>query len=308
MILIIAGADDTHAACVAQEIERRGKRTLIIDFKDFGRDLFLTDAISEGVRLRDARTGISFSSSEIDAVWLRRPGRVDIERMVNAPHREFAMGEWREALLGWLQQLDPICVNPVRAQDKTVKPTQLAAANAVGLAVPATLVSNDKDEVAHFVERAGGRAIHKALSQSEERLFDTRPWIDADDHLLDSIAVAPVLVQERVFGPADLRLTVIGETIMAARIETPKDILDSRLVEETAYSSHNLDAATEGKIIALFRRLGLVFGTVDLKERDDGAPVFLEINPQGQFLYIQIVTGLPIIETLTDFLLSLRKG
>ena len=48
--------------------------------------------------------------------------------------------------------------------------------------------------------------------------------------------------------------------------------------------------------------LGLVFGTVDLKLTDNGEHVFLEINPQGQFLYIEILTGLPISRALAEFL------
>jgi glutathione synthase/RimK-type ligase-like ATP-grasp enzyme len=48
--------------------------------------------------------------------------------------------------------------------------------------------------------------------------------------------------------------------------------------------------------------LGLVFGTIDLKVADNGDHVFLEINPQGQFLYIEILTGLPISNALADFL------
>ena len=37
--------------------------------------------------------------------------------------------------------------------------------------------------------------------------------------------------------------------------------------------------------------LGLVFGTIDLKVADNGEHIFLEVNPQGQFLYIEILTG-----------------
>ena len=48
--------------------------------------------------------------------------------------------------------------------------------------------------------------------------------------------------------------------------------------------------------------LGLVFGTIDLKVADNGELFFLEINPQGQFLYIEIRTGLPISKALADFL------
>ena len=50
--------------------------------------------------------------------------------------------------------------------------------------------------------------------------------------------------------------------------------------------------------------LGLVFGTVDLKLANSGEHVFLEVNPQGQFLYIEILTGLPISNALAEFLSS----
>ena len=35
---------------------------------------------------------------------------------------------------------------------------------------------------------------------------------------------------------------------------------------------------------------------------ENGEHVFLELNPQGQFLYIEILTGLPISEALVQFL------
>lgn len=47
------------------------------------------------------------------------------------------------------------------------------------------------------------------------------------------------------------------------------------------------------------RRLGLVFGVVDLRiSSQDGHIYFLEVNPQGQFLYLEVKTGLPIIRSL----------
>jgi biotin carboxylase len=48
--------------------------------------------------------------------------------------------------------------------------------------------------------------------------------------------------------------------------------------------------------------LGLVFGTVDLRVTDDNEYVFLEVNPQGQFLYVEILTGMPITAALAEFL------
>ena len=50
------------------------------------------------------------------------------------------------------------------------------------------------------------------------------------------------------------------------------------------------------------KELGLPFGTIDMKLTDDGEHIFLELNPQGQFLYIEILTGLPIASAVADFL------
>jgi biotin carboxylase len=50
------------------------------------------------------------------------------------------------------------------------------------------------------------------------------------------------------------------------------------------------------------RQLGLLFGTIDMKLTDEGEHVFLEVNPQGQFLYIEILTGMPIASAVADFL------
>jgi len=54
----------------------------------------------------------------------------------------------------------------------------------------------------------------------------------------------------------------------------------------------------------LMSELGLVFATIDLKITNQGEYVFLEVNPQGQFLYVEILTNLPITLALARFLTS----
>ena len=46
------------------------------------------------------------------------------------------------------------------------------------------------------------------------------------------------------------------------------------------------------------RRLGLIYGAIDLRLTADGRYVFLEINPAGQFLYVEQQTGQPIAAAL----------
>ena len=54
------------------------------------------------------------------------------------------------------------------------------------------------------------------------------------------------------------------------------------------------------------RRLGLVYGAIDLRLTPEGQYVFLEINPAGQFLYVERATGQPITAALAKALLEGR--
>ncbi len=58
------------------------------------------------------------------------------------------------------------------------------------------------------------------------------------------------------------------------------------------------------KVRAFMRRMGLWFGCLDMIIQPDGTYVFLEINPNGQWLWIQECTGLPLLEEFTNLLLT----
>ena len=60
----------------------------------------------------------------------------------------------------------------------------------------------------------------------------------------------------------------------------------------------------ETLVRALTRRLGLVYGAIDMRLAPDGRYVFLEINPAGQWLYIEVVSGQPIAVTMARALLE----
>ena len=59
---------------------------------------------------------------------------------------------------------------------------------------------------------------------------------------------------------------------------------------------------TSVSFVLLVRRLGLHYGTIDMVLTPDGRYVFLEINPNGQYLWIEKQSGLPITEAVCDLL------
>ena len=64
-----------------------------------------------------------------------------------------------------------------------------------------------------------------------------------------------------------------------------------------------------GNLLTLMRRLGLEYGAIDMRRTPDGRHVFLEINPAGQFLYVELMTGQKIAAALaSDLVRSSRKA
>jgi glutathione synthase/RimK-type ligase-like ATP-grasp enzyme len=63
-----------------------------------------------------------------------------------------------------------------------------------------------------------------------------------------------------------------------------------------------LPSETASRITRLMVRLGLVFGCIDLVEEADGTLTFLEVNPAGQWMWIENFTGIPISERVAGLL------
>jgi hypothetical protein len=80
--------------------------------------------------------------------------------------------------------------------------------------------------------------------------------------------------------------------------------LDSRLDLDVPVAPFELQDPAVSQLLALMRDLGLSFSAVDLKMTADGELYFLELNPQGQFLYIEILTGQPIAAAMARLLVA----
>jgi hypothetical protein len=124
------------------------------------------------------------------------------------------------------------------------------------------------------------------------------------EHLdrVDLLKNAPVIFQERIPPFKDIRVTVVGERLFAA--ESESHLLDWRTDESVRWVRHELTEDCSTRILALMRRLRLDLGSFDFRMRRSGEYVFFEVNPNGQFLFLEIDEAeLPITSALADFLL-----
>ena len=69
-------------------------------------------------------------------------------------------------------------------------------------------------------------------------------------------------------------------------------------VERLPTRPYELPGEVSAKIMSLVRRMELTFAAIDMRLTERGDIVFFEINPEGQYLWIEIDSGLPISAAL----------
>jgi glutathione synthase/RimK-type ligase-like ATP-grasp enzyme len=311
MVLILSTVDDAHAQAVMNALTAQGARAELVDLSEFPRRLALSVAFEGGRRRLELRRrgGGTLDLDSVSAVWWRRPQPFRLPEGMDPAHKRFAFSEAATAFQGLYQSLDAFWVNePARDAVASHKPYQLALAQAVGLEVPVTLMTNDVEEARAFWRRHEGEVIYKQFIALPDAWRETRRLRPEDEAQADSIAHAPVIFQKHVPAVADLRVTAVGKVLYAAAADArgasyPQDV---RMNLEVKYQEHRLPPETAAKLNELMDRIGLTYGAIDLRLTPEGRYVFLEVNPAGQFLYIEQVTGQPIAATLAQALLKKR--
>jgi glutathione synthase/RimK-type ligase-like ATP-grasp enzyme len=306
-VLIISSEQDEHALAVGSEIARLGARFEIVDagaFPDRARLTLRYECCSgrRGFTWDDGRGPVDLA--EFGAVWWRRPNHPCLSGSMARPsHRQFAANESQEALNGLWHSLDAEWINdPPRDSVAQRKAFQLAVAQDVGFTIPATLMTSDPFEARRFVDARGYRnVIYKSFSSTEDEWRETRLLKPEELELLGHVRHAPVIFQGYVEAVYDLRITIVGERIFAAAIHSQETdyTVDCRIdIGNARIEAVSLPAEVEARLLALMRRMGLVYGAVDMRLKPNGEYVFLEINPAGQFYYIEVATGLRMAEAM----------
>ncbi len=308
-VIIIATEGDIHALTVVKRLEVLGAKVMLIDTGHYPGQCVLSQHLSEhdfSYELRIADCVIA--SDALAGVWWRRPNAY----AAAMPFREslirkFVADECRDAFEGWLHGLGDIVINRVSADDAASrKPYQLQAARIVGLRVPDTLITNSPTDARSFIDvHANSAVVFKSLSGSSWQTVETRRLTEDAERMMDAVALAPVIFQHEIHDKLDIRVNVIDENVFAASIHTshPSARLDWRLDAAARCYQHELPDAVSAKLIELLKLLGLRFGAVDLV-LSAGEYTFLEINPSGQWLFVEILTGQEISWAIARALLS----
>lgn len=309
MILIISSEADEHATAVREQLADGSADVRLLDLSEFPTRLGLS--INYGRDDGHSLSGEEFGHAALAdcaVAWWRRPQPFELHPDVTerADYR-FAYTECKSAIDGLWLLLDAFWVNdPIRDDAAARKVHQLNVARTVGFEVPATCVTNDPGDARAFVEElAPDPVVYKAFSATPEAWRETRILREEETELLDSVRYAPVIFQEYVPAGVDLRVTVVGDDVFPAAIHSQETSYraDFRMtMDEARMEAVDLPADVLDLVRAFMDELGLVYGAIDMRRTPDGEYVFLEINPSGQWLFVEERTGQPITEAFADLL------
>ncbi|MBX5449368.1 MAG: hypothetical protein IRZ24_04810 [Thermogemmatispora sp.] len=328
-VLILSQAADAHVPPVLQILRQRGTAVHWVDTADFPEHLSLRAELQAGTPCWHGT--LSSPEQQIDlaavhSIWWRRPQRYRAPALYAPAVRAFIEREAPRGLLGVLRGTiiapQPFWVNPREALEAAeYKPAQLCAACAVGLRVPRTLVTNDPEAVRRFAEACEGRIIGKALARgileepggtttAGERIAARFLYTSAifPEHLqqLEGVRTTAHLFQERLPKAFDLRVVIMGRQVFAIEIHAPPSseaALDwRRAYRDLHYQLHELPAQIVDQLQTLVRRFGLQFAAADLLVTPEGEYVFLELNPNGQWYWLEPATGLPLAAAMANLL------
>jgi ATP-grasp ribosomal peptide maturase len=307
-ILVLTGRDDLTADAVVDELSSRGASVVRYDTADFPLASRLTATLGPGGWEGELTSQRTLDLSTVTAVWWRRPAEFAVPTDWPDEARAFAVSEARVGVLGVLGSLAVRWINhPAKDSAANYKPVQLAVAARAGLEVPRTVITSDPDHAREFV--GAGEVIYKGLSGgvlSADRRHHYIPTTVLRREALDGSLVGTAhLLQERVSKVFEARLTVIGERMFAVAIHAGSEA--AKLDWRTDYASLTYEPIevpidVEKGVRLLMDELSLHFGALDFAVTPEGRWVFFEVNPNGQWHWLAVKAGVPMVEAMADAL------
>ncbi|HEX5890015.1 MAG TPA: hypothetical protein VFY61_15000 [Pyrinomonadaceae bacterium] len=318
-ILIVTHSDDNDSiARVAETIARKGGHAIRFDTDRYPTEVRLTAYYSATDRLTLTNDEGEFDLREVTAIWHRRLNfGAQIPAGLDKQLRYASLGETSAAAHGMLASLKAFRVDHVHhIRHAENKQLQLQVAREVGLDTPRTLTTNDPAAVRAFAKSCEDGMITKMLSsfaiyeEGKELVVFTNPVKPEDLADLSGLSLCPGTFQELLPKALEIRVTVVGQRVMSAAVDSQVSARAThdwrrdgvRMIQD--WQPYQLPTEVEEKILRLMDYFSLNYGAIDIILTPDGRHVFLELNPCGEFFWLERAPGLPISDAIADLLLG----
>lgn len=144
--------------------------------------------------------------------------------------------------------------------------------------------------------------------RGQEKVVFTNPISSEDLDNLDGLRFCPMTFQEKIAKALELRTIIVGKRVLTAAVDS--QVLDKARYDWRkqgialldAWESYTLPKDVEEKLLKLMAEFRLNYGALDIILTPDGRHVFLEVNPVGEFFWLERCPGLPISQAIAEVL------
>ncbi|NVO08600.1 MAG: hypothetical protein HXX16_01430 [Bacteroidales bacterium] len=314
-VLVISNKSDLTSDFVIKRIKERK-----IDFYRFNTEEltktcsvsldFSTDLFS----ITDLITKRKFDLKEFNAVYFRRPEIPSINSSdLNKGETIFLKNEITYTLEGIYKILrNAYWVSPIYAiREAENKIYQLELAKSIGFKIPNSIITNSFEDFKCFYEKEKGACIIKPIksglieNESKSKVVFTS-ILENEPTSKKQLEISPNFLQTHIHKKGDIRVTMVGKNAFATLIhsqENPQTQIDWRRGENILkYTKIELPTKELNSCIKLLSILNLRFGAIDFILDEDDNFIFLEINPNGQWAWIEKQTGYEISDEIVNLL------
>lgn len=305
MILIISHKTDFTADFVINKLNQRN-----IGYKRLNcEDLF---SQSFKLSLNNNFEYLILGEENYKSIWFRRTKLPQIDDLVQE-EKLYILNETESLFKNLFTTLPGKWLSkPNFVYEAENKILQLKIAQEIGFNIPNTIVTNSRKEVVEFYKLNNENIIVKPISHTRIEYKDSLSFIFTN-HIskkqieeIDNYEINPCIFQENIPKEYEIRVTVVGEKVFAAAVYSQMDEetkIDWRK-KKLKFVHTQLPPRISQLCVQLVKKLNLEFGAIDLIKNTKGDFIFLEINPNGQWAWIESQTDLKISEAIIDFLIS----
>ena len=316
-ILIISHSKDVECTpMVVEAIQARGGATLCLNTDKFPSEEQVIFGNHQSPCLINQQGAHDLRT--VSAVWNRRM-RVgtDLAALLDQEYLAPSIDEATRTLLGFLGTTPAFVLDPViNVSSAGNKLLQLQLARGLGLTVPNTLITSDAEAVTHFAEAnqdsviAKMQAGFKVFRGGREHGIFTNTLSREDLADLSGLELCPMMFQASIPKKLELRVIVVGHQVYAAGVdssanpETKEDWRRNGRALKDQWQPFSLPAEVERGLLLLMDKLFLNYGAIDLILTPDDRYIFLEVNPVGEFFWLDRYAGFNISAGLAALLLG----
>jgi glutathione synthase/RimK-type ligase-like ATP-grasp enzyme len=233
-------------------------------------------------------------------------------KVKNEAEKLYLLGEYDSLLNNLFLQLNTKkwLSNPTFVYQAENKIFQLQVAQEIGFNIPDTIITNQYYVLKEFLAKHNNNIIVKPLSQgrisneSELKLIYTNKITADIIDKIDSYSLTPSIYQEYIEKEYELRITVVNKKVFAAKVDSQKndETKTDWRKEKIPFKKYLLPVDIEKECIELVQKLNLSFGAIDMIKNSKGDYIFLEINPNGQWAWLDMEAGLNISNEIINYL------